>query len=65
MDHQALSLRQIIERFPWGMRGMVRIIETFRTPTGRQFGPEIIESGMEIGKEIYRSLLQHYRETSQ
>jgi len=65
MDHQALSLRQIIERFPWGMTGTVRIIETFRTNTGRQFGPEIIETGMEIGKEIYRHLLQHYRGTSQ
>ena len=44
------------------MSGTVRIIETFRTPTGRQYGPEIIETGMEIGKEIYRYLLQHYRE---
>ncbi|SPF44475.1 conserved hypothetical protein [Syntrophobacter sp. SbD1] len=62
MDSQALSPREIIEKFPWGMSGTVRIMETFRTPTGRQFGPEIIETGMEIGKEIYRYLLQHYRE---
>ncbi len=62
MDHQALSPRGIIEAFPRGMSGTVRIIETFRTPTGRQYGPEIIETGMEIGKEIYRYLLQHYRE---
>jgi hypothetical protein len=65
VDHQALSLREIIQRFPWGMTGTVRIIETFRTATGRQFGPEIIETGMEIGKEIYRHLLQHYGGTSQ
>jgi hypothetical protein len=62
-DHQALSPRELIEKFPWGMSGTVRIIETFRTSTGRQFGPEIIESGMEIGKEIYHYLLQHYRES--
>ncbi|MGO9020093.1 MAG: hypothetical protein ACLQVJ_17290 [Syntrophobacteraceae bacterium] len=62
MDYQAMSPHDLIEKFPWGMSGTVRIIETFRTPTGRQFGPEIIETGMEIGKEIYRYLLEHYRE---
>jgi hypothetical protein len=62
MDHQALSPREIIDKFPWGMSGTVRIIETFRTPTGRHYGPEIIETGMEIGKGIYRYLLRHYRE---
>jgi hypothetical protein len=63
MNHQCLSPRDIIEKFPWGMTGTVRIIETFRTPTGKQYGPEIIETGMEIGKEIYRYLLQHFRES--
>ncbi len=62
-DHQELSPRDLIEKFPWGMSGTVRIIDTFRTPTGRQYGPEIIETGMDIGKEIYRYLLQHYQES--
>ena len=61
MEHQALSPRDLIDKFPWGMSGTVRIVETFRTPTGRQYGPEIVETGMEIGKEIYRYLLQHYQ----
>jgi hypothetical protein len=63
MDYQALSPQELIEKFPWGMSGTVRIIETFRTGTGRQFGPEIVETGIEIGKKIYRYLLQHYRES--
>ncbi|MFZ2446215.1 MAG: hypothetical protein WAW37_07655 [Syntrophobacteraceae bacterium] len=61
-DHQGLDPRELIRRFPWGMTGTYRIIETFRTPTGRQYGPEIIETGVEIGKEIYRYLLHHYRD---
>ncbi len=63
MDYQSLSPRGLIERFPWGMTGAIRVLETFRTPTGRQFGPQIIETGMEIGKEVYRYLLDHYRES--
>ena len=57
-----MSPTDLIERFPWGMTGVYRIIDTFRTPTGRQYGPGIIESGVEVGKEIYRYLLNRFRE---
>jgi hypothetical protein len=60
MDHQRLSTQQLIERFPWGMTGIARIQETFRSAIGRQYGPEIIDVGLEIGKEIYQYLLQLY-----
>jgi hypothetical protein len=58
MDHQQLTIEQLIERFPWGMTGITRIRETFRSTFGRQYGPEIIDAGMEIGKEIYQYLLK-------
>jgi hypothetical protein len=61
VDHQGISPQELIERFPWGMTGIFRIAETFRTPTGRQYGPDIIETGIAIGKEVFRYLLQHYR----
>jgi hypothetical protein len=61
-DHQGLSPRDLIQKFPWGMSGTYSILETFRTPTGKQYGPEIIETGVAIGKEIYRYLLQCYPE---
>ena len=32
MDYQALSPRDLIGKFPWGMSGSVRIIETFSDP---------------------------------
>jgi hypothetical protein len=61
-DYQKLSPLDLIQRFPWGMTGIYRIADTFRTPTARQYGPEIIESGVEVGKEIYRYLLSRFRE---
>lgn len=64
VSHRGISPQELIDRFPWGVSGILRIIETFRTGTGRQFGPEIIETGVEIGKEIYRYLLKHHREGS-
>ena len=64
MNHFELTPEQLISRFPWGVTGMLRIADTFRTATGRQFGPEIIETGIEIGKEIYRYLVQNFGEAS-
>lgn len=64
MNHFALTPEELIKRFPWGVTGMMRIADTFRTGTGRQFGPEIIETGIEIGKEIYRYLVQNFGESN-
>lgn len=61
-NHQGLTLHDLVDRFPWGMSGVVQIVETFRTATGREFGPEIIQTGLEIGREIYRYLLRLLRE---
>jgi hypothetical protein len=38
------------------MEGIVRIKDTFRTDTGKKYGPEFIDIGIEIGNEIYREL---------
>jgi hypothetical protein len=63
MHHQGLTLEELIEKFPWGIKGIVRVLDTFRTSTGRQFGPQTLEAGMEIGREIYRYLIQYLRES--
>ena len=46
-------------RFPWGVDGILRIKDTFRTNIGVQYGPEIIDLGVRIGKEIYQHLQRH------
>ncbi len=62
VNHRGIAVSELIERFPWGMTGVERIQETFRTPTGSQYGPEIIEKGIAIGKEIYRYLVRRHGE---
>jgi hypothetical protein len=44
---------RLIRRFPKGMNGIARIKDTFRTETGRAYGPEFIDLGLEIGEKIY------------
>ncbi len=62
MDHQNITPGDILAKFPWGISGVKRIKDTFRSMTGRQYGPEFIRIGIEIGKEIYRHLLHRYGE---
>ena len=64
VDHQGITPQELIDKFPWGMTGIFHIAETFRTSTGRQYGPDIIETGIAIGKEIFRYLLQHFKENN-
>ncbi len=38
------------------MKGIEKIKETFRTSTGRQYGPEFIDQGITIGNAIYEEM---------
>jgi hypothetical protein len=56
MNAQQIDVAEFFGRFPWGVDGILKIKDTFRTNIGRQYGPEFIDLGVKIGKEIYRYL---------
>jgi hypothetical protein len=43
----------LFQRFPQSMEGIERIRSTFRTPTGKTYGPDFIDRGLEIGRRLY------------
>jgi hypothetical protein len=49
-------LEKFIEHYPQGMRAVEKIKGTFRTATGRKFGPEFIDLGLAIGEALYEFL---------
>ncbi len=53
-------LEGMVRRFPKGMKGIARIRETFRSRAGREYGPEFIDLGLQIGERIYRVLQDRY-----
>jgi hypothetical protein len=55
----------LIRRFPKGMEGISSIKETFRTETGKIYGPEFIELGLKIGEKIYQFLQERFSEELQ
>jgi hypothetical protein len=46
-------LTKFMERYPKGMQGIAKIKSTFRTPTGKKYGPRFIDIGLAIGEKLY------------
>lgn len=49
---------EFLARWPAGIESLNRIRGTFRTPTGRLYGPQFIDAGIAIGHELYRLLAE-------
>jgi hypothetical protein len=47
------SLENFMARYPQGMAGLAKIKTTFRTETGKKYGPQFIDLGLAIGKKLY------------
>lgn len=49
-------IEDLHQTFREKMRGIERIKETFRTETGKRYGPEFIDQGIAIGNVIYEEM---------
>ncbi|WP_291323796.1 hypothetical protein [Desulfonatronospira sp.] len=58
------SLEEVLERFPRGLGFIQDVQYTFRTPTGRLYGPEFIQCGLDMGRVLYRCLKEHRSTTA-
>lgn len=56
LEARKASLEVALPHFPKGMQALLRIRETFRTPTGRDYGPDFIDLGMEVGRRFYNEM---------
>jgi hypothetical protein len=53
-----VPLAMLLQHFAPSMRGIERITDTFRTPTGREYGPDFVAKGLEIGEKLCRELTE-------
>ena len=49
-----------IKKFPQGMAGLEKIKLTFQTHTGVRYGPQFIDIGIAVGKELYRVIKKEF-----
>lgn len=53
-------LDTFIAHYPKGMQGLEKIKQTFRTKTGRRYGPQFIDIGLAIGEKLYRVIQNEF-----
>ena len=58
VEYRKVSLDAVLTRFIKGMEGIKRIRDTFRTCTGKIYGPDFIDRGIEIGMKFYATMLE-------
>jgi hypothetical protein len=56
VSRRNVPLSAVLARFLKGMEGIGKIRDTFRSETGRRYGPDFIDRGMEIGRRLYVEL---------
>jgi hypothetical protein len=56
-------LNEFLKRFPRGMVGLEKIKQTFRTHTGIRYGPQFIDIGIAVGKELYQVINEEFVES--
>lgn len=55
-----LPIQEFIKLYPQGMEMLVKIKDTFRTNTGKKYGPQFIDIGIAIGTELYDVIRKEY-----
>jgi hypothetical protein len=53
-------LSDFLKHYPAGMESLARIKSTFRTATGRAYGPGFIDLGIAIGDELYQAIRNEF-----
>jgi len=51
---------EFIAQYPKGMESLYRIRDSFRTTTGKKYGPRFIDTGITIGKELLEIIKSDY-----
>jgi hypothetical protein len=53
---RGIPLQMLLPRFLPGLEGVEKIRESFRTVTGREYGPDFINRGLAIGRRLHAEL---------
>jgi hypothetical protein len=58
LERRNVPISAVMGRYLQGLEGIEKIRSTFRSKAGREYGPDFIDRGMEIGRRLYGELLK-------
>ncbi len=62
VSYANIPVKKFVELYPRGISFLDKIKDTFRTPTGKIYGPRFIDIGLLIGEELYRYIKSEFAE---
>ncbi len=57
-----MPIKKFVHLYPKGVSFLEKIKSTFRTPTGRRYGPQFIDIGLQVGEDVYQYIQQEFAE---
>jgi hypothetical protein len=60
VSYYKAPLSAFLKHYPEGISGVAKIKSTFRSRTGKKYGPQFIDIGLAIGKEIYEVIKNEF-----
>ena len=62
VSYANIPIKKFMDLYPRGIAFLERIKNTFRTETGRRYGPQFIDLGLSVGEDIYKYIQAEYAE---
>ncbi|MCG8473110.1 MAG: hypothetical protein MI742_14815 [Desulfobacterales bacterium] len=63
VSYAKIPLPLFMSHYPKGLKGIEKIKETFRTPTGKLYGPDFIRIGLAVGQKLHTVILEEFSPT--
>ncbi|MBS3809712.1 MAG: hypothetical protein KGY38_06125 [Desulfobacterales bacterium] len=61
VSYKEIPFERFLAHYPEGMAFLKKIRRTFRTPTGRRYGPEFIDLGIAIGEDLHEVIREKFQ----
>lgn len=62
VSYKEIPFERFLAHYPEGMGFLKKIRRTFRTPTGRRYGPQFIDLGIAIGEELHEFIMEKFQD---
>jgi hypothetical protein len=60
VSYADMPIQKFVHLYPKGISFLEKIKSTFRTPTGRKYGPQFIDLGLCVGEDIYQYIRKEF-----
>ena len=60
VSYLKIPVKKFIEHYPKGIKTLSKISSSFRSETGKKYGPQFIEVGIEIGNKVFKVIKKEF-----